>query len=205
MPNNDDDRKSYILSALIVGTAAIGFLGMLHNGNQDVDINDKKLEESNNTYSSDSDSKSNLSSEQKVRFVTEHVVEMVTSEKLRILTLDSNVSLTGDLGQVNDDFELNFDKAIMIDENGFVKVFNVDSWILRSADGNVEVYTNDECIETNLKQLRLVDTSKAEKGAFERLLVSLLEDPVTVWEEKQKESYVSNDKVKVLSMNKKHM
>ena len=203
--SDNNDRKQYILSVLIVGTAALGLLNMVHKGNQNVKANVEKTEETNETSTVESDSKSNLSSEQKVRFVTKHVVEMVTSEKLRILTLDSNVSLTGDLGVVNDDFEFNFDKAIMIDDDGFVKVFNVDSWVLRSADGNVEVYTNDECIETNLKQLRLVDTSKAEKGAFERLLVSLLEDPVTVWEEKQKESYVSNDKVKVLSMNKKHM
>jgi len=204
--SNDND-KSLLLEKLIVTTAALGVLFMAIRGDKDLSNNENKVVEEVEV-SSNNDQKSDASSLLKVksgRQYHKNIVEIYTPDNLRVLTTAKNVSVVGDFDSFNGKFDYNFDKVLFISNSGNVKVLDVYDWYLTDADGNVDVYTDTDCIKSNFANAILIDTSKAEKGAFERLVVSLLDDPVKEWEEKQKESYVSNDKVKVLSMNKKHM
>ncbi len=204
--SNDND-KSLLWERLIVATAALGFIFMAIRGDKDLGDNENKVVEEVEVPSNN-DQKSDVSSLLKVksgRQYHKNIVEIYTPDNLRVLTTAKNVSVVGDFDSFNGKFDYNFDKVLFVSNSGNVKVLDVYDWYLTDADGNVDVYTDTDCIKSNFANAILIDTSKAEKGAFERLVVSLLDDPVKEWEEKQKESYVSNDKVKVLSMNKKHM
>ena len=201
--SNDND-KSLLLEKLIVTTAALGVLFMAIRGDKDLSNNENKVVEEVEV-SSNNDQKSDASSLLKVksgRQYHKNIVEIYTPDNLRVLTTAKNVSVVGDFDSFNGKFDYNFDKVLFVSNSGNVKVLDVYDWYLTDADGNVDVYTDTDCIKSNFANAILIDTSKAEKGAFERLVVSLLDDPVKEWEEKQNQSYTSIDKVKVLSKNK---
>ena len=71
-------------------------------------------------------------------------------------------------------FNYSFDKAVEIMDDGTVVVYDVNSWKDWSEDDKVQIVTIDgEPLLTTYRHIKLVDTSKAKKGAFENYLLSL--------------------------------
>ena len=72
-------------------------------------------------------------------------------------------------------FDYNFDKAVIIEEDGTVVVYNIQAWKDWQDDDKVQITLKDGNVKlTNYKKLRLIDTSKAKKGALESYLTSLI-------------------------------
>ena len=71
-------------------------------------------------------------------------------------------------------FNYNFDKAVEILDDGTIVVYEVAKWKDWEEDDKLQITTPDGRVWlTHFKNVRLIDTSNAEKGAFENYLVSL--------------------------------
>lgn len=75
-------------------------------------------------------------------------------------------------------FNYNFDKAIEMEDDGSVIIYDVQSWKDWEDDDKVQIITKDgRVLLSHFKKLRLVDTTNAEKGAFENYVLSLVGEP----------------------------
>ncbi len=71
-------------------------------------------------------------------------------------------------------FDYSFDKAIEIEDDGTIVVYNVQSWKDWSEDDKVQIVTFDgEPLLRTYKHIKLVDTRNAAEGAFDNYLLSL--------------------------------
>jgi hypothetical protein len=78
-------------------------------------------------------------------------------------------------------FDYNFDKAITFDKDGNIMVYDIESWKDWENDDKVQIILKDHnVILSHFRNMRLVDTRNAEKGAFENYLLSLVGDPVKI-------------------------
>ena len=83
-------------------------------------------------------------------------------------------------------FDYTFDKAIEIEDDGTVIVYDVQSWKDWSDDDKVQFVTFDgEPLLRTYKHIKLVDTRNAAKGAFENYVLSLAgsEDKIVYYED----------------------
>lgn len=75
-------------------------------------------------------------------------------------------------------FDYSFDKAIEITDDGTVIVYDVQSWKDWEEDEKVQFVTIDgEPLLRTYKHIKLVDTRKAEDGAFDNYVLSLAGSP----------------------------
>ena len=71
-------------------------------------------------------------------------------------------------------FDLSFDKAIEIEDDGTVVVYDVQSWKDWNEDDKVQFVTFDgEPLLRTYKHIKLVDTRNASEGAFDNYVLSL--------------------------------
>ena len=99
-------------------------------------------------------------------------------------------------------FNYNFDKAVEILEDGTIVVYEVANWKDREEDDKLQITTPDGRVWlTHFKNVRLIDTKNAEKGAFESYLVSLAgeQEKIMQYEDMTKNTS-SNGKRKRLSL-----
>ena len=74
-------------------------------------------------------------------------------------------------------FDYNFDKAILIEEDGTIVVYDIVKWKDWEDDDKVQFTTKDGSVKlSSFKKVRFIDTSKAKKGALESYLTSLIID-----------------------------
>lgn len=72
-------------------------------------------------------------------------------------------------------FDYNFDKAVILEEDGTIVVYDIQAWKDWEDDDKVQITLKDGNVKlTNYKKLRLIDTTKAKKGALESYLTSLI-------------------------------
>ena len=75
-------------------------------------------------------------------------------------------------------FNYSFDKAVEMQEDGSVIVYDVNSWKDWSEDDKVQfVILDGQPMLSTYKHIKLIDTSKAKEGALDNYLLSLTGDP----------------------------
>jgi hypothetical protein len=75
-------------------------------------------------------------------------------------------------------FNYSFDKAVEMQEDGSVIVYDVNSWKDWSDDDKVQfVILDGQPMLSTYKHIKLIDTSKAKEGALDNYLLSLTGDP----------------------------
>ena len=94
-------------------------------------------------------------------------------------------------------FDYNFDKAVIVEEDGTVVVYDIQAWKDWENDDKVQITLKDGNVKfSNFKRLRLIDTTKANKGALESYLVSLIMEQENI---NYYDNRSSNKSVKTLS------
>lgn len=99
-------------------------------------------------------------------------------------------------------FDYTFDKAIEIEDDGTVVVYNVQSWKDWSDDDKVQFVTfDDEPLLRTYKHIKLVDTRNAADGAFDNYVLSLAGSPekIVYYEDAMKAKKDTHVKAKVLT------
>lgn len=130
-----------------------------------------------------------------------YATQLANGKSNRVISYDSlqenGLELSEGWNKRLANFDYNFDKAVEMTDDGCLIVYNVASWKDWETDDKVQITTTDgRVLLTHFRNVRLIDTSKAEKGAFENYIFSLVGDNNLI--QQYKNTSKSNENTKTL-------
>lgn len=128
-----------------------------------------------------------------------YATQLANGKSNRVISYDSlqdnGLELSEGWNKRLANFDYNFDKAVEMTDDGSLIVYNVASWKDWETDDKVQITTTDgRVLLTHFRNVRLIDTSKAEKGAFENYLFSLVGDQDLIQQYKNTSKSNENNK-----------